>query len=100
MPATVVVDSGPLVALFDKDDRFHADALRFIQRLKGRAVSNLAVVTEVSYLLDFSRKAQLDFWQWVHHVTNSSGRSSTHEISIPAYPTTRDLSAVMSALVA
>ena len=38
MPATVVVDSGPLDALFDKDDRFHADALRFIQRLKGRAV--------------------------------------------------------------
>ena len=67
MPATVVVDSGPLVALFDKDDRFHADAMRFIQRLKGRAVSNLAVVTEVSYLLDFSRKAQLDFWQWVRN---------------------------------
>ena len=67
MPATVVVDSGPLVALFDKDDRFHADALRFIQQLRGRAVSNLAVVTEVSYLLDFSRQAQLDFWQWVRN---------------------------------
>lgn len=67
MPATVVVDSGPLVALFDKDDRFHADALRFIQRWKGRAVSNLAVVTEVFYLLDFSRQAQLDFWKWVRN---------------------------------
>mgnify|MGYP003390167575 CR=1 FL=1 len=65
MPATVVIDSGPLVALFDRDDRFHADALKFIQRLTSRAVSNLAVVTEVSCLLDFSRKAQRDFWQWV-----------------------------------
>ena len=65
MPATVVIDSGPLVALFDKDDRYHAAALRFIQRLKGRAVCNLAVVTEVAYLLEFSRQAQLDFLQWV-----------------------------------
>ena len=65
MPASVVVDSGPLVALFDKDDHYHTAALRFIQRLRGRAVANLAVVTEVSYLLDFSRKAQSDFWQWV-----------------------------------
>ena len=24
-------------------------------------------MTEVSYLLDFSRKAQLDFWQWVRN---------------------------------
>jgi len=65
MPEKVVVDSGPLVALFDKDDDYHEQALRFIEQFRGILISNLAVVTEVAYLLDFSRDAQTDFLQWV-----------------------------------
>ncbi|HUG94132.1 MAG TPA: PIN domain-containing protein [Planctomycetaceae bacterium] len=65
MPAHVVFDSGPLVALFDRDDEFHRRSVDFIRRFRGTAVSNLAVVTEVMYLLDFSHQAQTDFLEWV-----------------------------------
>jgi hypothetical protein len=62
----VVADSGPLIALFDRDDRFHTDAVDFIRNFNGMLVSNCAVVTEVTHLLDFSVHAQIDFLQWVY----------------------------------
>ena len=65
MPRRVVFDSGPLVALFDRDDAFHQQAVKFIRRFKNEPVSNLAVVTEVMYLLDFSIQAQVNFLHWI-----------------------------------
>lgn len=65
MRGRVAIDSGPLVALFDKDDTHHQRAVSFLKQLKSRLVSNLAVLTEVSYLLDFSVEAQKDFLRWV-----------------------------------
>ena len=63
MPA-VLVDSGPLIALFDASDRHHAAAVRFIRSHQGPLVSNVAVLTEVCHLLDFSVEAQQDFLKW------------------------------------
>lgn len=65
MPAKIAVDSGPLVALFDKDDRYHSAALRFVKNLKAELASNLAVVREVFYLLDFNLQVQKDFLKWL-----------------------------------
>jgi predicted nucleic acid-binding protein len=65
MPVRVVVDSGPLVALFDRDDANHGRAVQFVRTFVGELVSNIAVVTEVCYLLDFSRQAQDDFLRWI-----------------------------------
>ena len=65
MPGPIAVDSGPLIALFDKDDRYHRKALDFIRGLRSPLVTNHAVVTEVTHLLDFSVRTQLDFLQWV-----------------------------------
>ena len=65
MPRRVVIDSGPLLALFDRDDRYHGQAVEFIKGFRGVAVTNLAVVTEVAYLLDFSVQAQSSFLRWV-----------------------------------
>jgi uncharacterized protein len=65
MPA-VLVDSGPLIALFDGGDRYHAEAVGFVRRHRGPLVSNIAVVTEVCHLLDFSLAAQQDFLQWAN----------------------------------
>jgi len=61
-----VVDSGPLVALFDRDDAHHESALEFLKKFKGELISDLPVVTEVMYLLDFSVQAQVEFLRWVH----------------------------------
>jgi predicted nucleic acid-binding protein len=62
----IVIDSGPLIALFDKSDRYHVQALKFIQNPQGKLHSNLAVVTEVVHMLDFSQQAQQDFVYWVN----------------------------------
>jgi predicted nucleic acid-binding protein len=61
----IVIDSGPLIALFDKDDKFHGKSLEFIKNLKGELFSNCAVITEVTHLLDFSVRVQVGFLRWI-----------------------------------
>jgi predicted nucleic acid-binding protein len=61
----IVVDSGPLIALFDGSDAYHVRAVEFIEGLDGRLITNLPVITEVVYVLDFSPQAQRDFLAWV-----------------------------------
>lgn len=62
---TVLVDTGPLVALFDPSDREHAACFAELAKLnRSRLVTTLAVLTEATYLLSFSPAAQrsvLDF---------------------------------------
>jgi len=65
MPKRIVIDSGPLIALFDKDDKYHKNALEFIKKLNRELISNYAVITEVSHLLDYSVGVQVDFLRWV-----------------------------------
>lgn len=60
----IVVDSGPLIALFDRSDAHHSRAVQLVKSLSGRLVTNFAVVTEVVYMLDFSPQAQRDFLFW------------------------------------
>lgn len=65
MPNEALIDSGPLVALFDKDDNYHEPAKAFLKEFNGKLLSTTAVLTEVCYLLDFSIQAQIDFLTWV-----------------------------------
>lgn len=65
MPQIVMIDSGPCIALFNRDDEFHERALRFLRNTKAELLSTLAVVTEVMFVLDFSPRAQRDFLTWV-----------------------------------
>ena len=61
----VLVDTGPLVACFNPDDRDHHACLERLRRLKGRRlVTTLAIVTETLYLLDFSLNNQQKFLQF------------------------------------
>lgn len=61
---SVVVDSGPLIALFDGSDRYHAQAVVFVRDLRRRLVTNLPAITEVIYMLNFAPQAQRDFLFW------------------------------------
>ena len=62
---TILIDTGPLTALFDKDDKFHRKIVEFIKDKKFRFVTTTAVLTEVTHLLDFSVEAQIHFFQWI-----------------------------------
>ena len=78
MPRRAAIDSGPLVALFDASDKYHARALEFLEAYKGTLYSTNAVITEVMYLLSFSVQAQVDFLQWL-----VDGALEIVEIAVP-----------------
>jgi predicted nucleic acid-binding protein len=62
----VVVDTGPLVAYFDRDDQDHMSVHAWFttQAVKYRLVTTEAVVTEVTHMLDFSVAVQSAFVDW------------------------------------
>ncbi|MCU7841642.1 MAG: PIN domain-containing protein [Candidatus Thiodiazotropha sp. (ex Troendleina suluensis)] len=62
----ILIDSGPLIALFDKSDKYHLASIEFIRSNKEELVTTIASITETLHLLDFSRDAQIDFLGWVN----------------------------------
>ncbi len=62
----ILIDSGPLIALFDSSDKYHQEAVDFIKTNKYPLATTLASITETLHLLDFNRNAQIDFLEWVH----------------------------------
>lgn len=61
----ILIDSGPLIALFDSSDRYHKKAVEFIKTNKFQLITTIASITETLHLLDFNRNAQIDFLEWV-----------------------------------
>lgn len=62
----ILMDSGPLIALFDRSDRYHAASVAFIKTNRAELITTLASITETLHLLDFNRNAQTDFLTWVN----------------------------------
>ena len=60
----ILIDAGPLIALFDKKDRYHDKAVEYLRNSSDRFVTSWPVLTEVSHMLDFSVDAQIDFLRW------------------------------------
>jgi predicted nucleic acid-binding protein len=60
-----LVDAGPLIALFDKDDGYHQAVKEFFRGYAGRLYTSWAVITEVLHMLDFDIRAQIDFLTWL-----------------------------------
>jgi len=65
MPKLILIDTGPLIALFDKDDKYHKTIKDFIKKDSFKFVSTTAVVTEVTHMLDFNINAQIGFLEWI-----------------------------------
>jgi len=61
----VLIDSGPLIALFDASDKYHHETVDFIKTNKYPLITTLASITETLHLLDFNRNAQIDFLEWI-----------------------------------
>ena len=59
-----IIDSGPLIALFDRSDKYHLKVVEFLKSYKGKLITSWAVITEVSHMLDFNLNVQIDFLKW------------------------------------
>jgi len=62
---SILIDAGPLIGLFDRSDKYHLKAVRFIKEFKGELWTTWPVITEVSHMLDFNVKTQLAFLEWI-----------------------------------
>ena len=60
-----LIDAGPIIALFNKNDKYHKKIKNFLKKYDGKLTSTWPVVTEVSHMLDFNVQTQIDFLTWV-----------------------------------
>ena len=84
----ILIDSGPLIALFDSSDKYHQEAVNFIKINKFPLITTLASITETLHLLDFNRNAQIDFLEWVHR-----GAVEIHNIENSDFSRLKELTA-------
>lgn len=63
---SILIDAGPLIALFDKSDSYHPQAVAFVKKFKGTLFTTWPVITEASHLLAFSVKVQIAFLEWIN----------------------------------
>ena len=59
---SIVVDAGPLIALFRKRDKHHLRAKGWVTSNSSRLVTTLAVVTEACHFLNSAGKLALLTW--------------------------------------
>ena len=64
--AVALIDSGPLVAYYNRSDKWHARARKFFESFKGRLILSEPVATEVMYLLDGDWRVQNEFLSDLH----------------------------------
>jgi uncharacterized protein len=65
----IVVDAGPMIALFDRDDRHHNQAVEFLRRAAdARLITNSLVVGEVAAMLSDLQPNVFRFLDWLGSV--------------------------------
>ena len=61
----ILVDAGPLIALFDRSDRHHEKVISFLKAFRGQLLTTWPVITETLHMLDFNVEVQIDFMRWM-----------------------------------
>ena len=61
----ILVDAGPLIALFDKDDKYHNSVIKFLKQFNGQLITTWPVITDVTHLLSFNVNVQINFLEWL-----------------------------------
>jgi uncharacterized protein len=62
---SILIDAGPIIALFDRDDKYHEKMKNFIKAGKYKFYTTSAIITEVSHMLAFNVNVQIDFLEWI-----------------------------------
>ncbi len=62
---STLIDAGPIIALFRKNDHYHHKALTFIKNYRGRLITTWPVITEVMHEL-FRPDIQEKFLIWIN----------------------------------
>lgn len=68
---SVLLNTGPVVALINRADRHHVRALGWFRDFRGRLVTTEAVVTEVAYVLGKSSRHQEAALLWLARMAKS-----------------------------
>lgn len=62
---STLIDAGPLIALFDKDDAFHERMVECVRTYSGIFVSTWPVITEAMHILRRYHLNQRSLLQWI-----------------------------------
>jgi hypothetical protein len=62
---STLIDAGPIIALFNKNDKLHKVVKEFIKEYKGKLITSWPVITEASHMLDFNVQVQIDLFKWI-----------------------------------
>ncbi len=73
----VLIDAGPIIALFNRKDKYHNRVTEYLKRYAGKLITTWPVITEASHMLDFNVNAQIAFLEWINR-----GGVEVFEISV------------------
>ena len=62
---SILIDAGPIIALFNRKDLYHQRIIEFLRGYTGKLITTWPVMTEVGHMLDYSVNAQIAFLEWV-----------------------------------
>ena len=82
----ILVDTGPIVAFFDKDDRYHSLCIEILKEIREPLVTTWPVLTECFYLLNFAWEVQDSLWIFIQR-----GGVNIHTIEKEDFIRCRDL---------
>lgn len=78
----IAIDTGPLVALFDKDDQYHKACGHALKGIKETLITTWPVLTEVMYLLNFSPRNQELCWEFIESGVINIFHLNTHHLPL------------------
>ena len=61
----ILLDTGPIVALFDASDHYHESCVEVLKGVNEPLITTWPVLTEAFYILGFSWKAQDGLWEFI-----------------------------------
>ena len=62
---SILIDAGPIIALFDGSDRYHQTIITFLKKESCQLVSTWPAVTKASHMLNFDNNAQFSMLEWI-----------------------------------